>query len=210
MNSDRRLRKKDRTRGALLEGALQLFSERGIYEPSIEEITARADLGKGTFYQYFPSREALIAELVRQGFCRLAEETGIRLKGLPAGADPLPVILDAHEAFFSNRPEYLLLFHQARGWMKMSRHHGPALREAFEGYVADLARFLSGGTSPTGGPLRREALVVAGFISGVLSFRRILELENPEQSLTEDLGILGRRGTQSALSEKGPRARKGR
>ncbi len=210
MNSDRRLRKKDRTRGALLEGALQIFSERGIYEPSIEEITARADLGKGTFYQYFPSREALIADLVRQGFCRLAEETGIRLKGLPAEADPLPALLNAHEDFFSSRPEYLLLFHQARGWMKMSRHHGPALKEAFEGYVADLARFLSRGASPTGGSLHREALVVAGFISGVLSFRRILDLEDPEGSLTEDLGILGRRGTQSALSEKGPRARKGR
>jgi AcrR family transcriptional regulator len=99
MEEDRRTRKKDRTRQALLGGALALFAERGIYEPSIEEITARADVGKGTFYQYFDSREVLIAELVQNGFTLLLAEVALQLENAGEGADPFPTILVSHQYF---------------------------------------------------------------------------------------------------------------
>ena len=136
MEEDRRTRKRDRTRQAILAGALALFAERGIYEPSIEEITARADVGKGTFYQYFDSREMLIAELVQNGFALLLAEVALQMENAGEGADPLPIILVVPPGLFRSRhPEYLLLFHQARGWMKMARHHGDQLQEAFSEYV---------------------------------------------------------------------------
>lgn len=192
MNTDRRLRKRDRTRRGLLEAALSLFAERGLYEPSIEDLTARADVGKGTFYQYFHSREALIAELVREGFARLASEMDALQASASPGTPAAVSILKAHECFFRQSPEYLLLFHQARGWMKMSRQNGQALRQAFDAYVSDLARRLSKTEGEPEGFARRKATALAGFIAGVLSFRKILKEDRCDQALAEDLDFLSR------------------
>lgn len=59
----RRERKKLETRHALLEAARTLFRDKGYDETTIEEITERADVAKGTFFNYFPSKEALLGEL---------------------------------------------------------------------------------------------------------------------------------------------------
>ena len=59
----RRERKKLETRQSLLAAAMDLFHEKGYDATPVEEITERADVGKGTFFNYFPSKEALLAEL---------------------------------------------------------------------------------------------------------------------------------------------------
>lgn len=59
----RRERKKLETRQSLLAAALELFHEKGYDATPVEEITERADVAKGTFFNYFPSKEALLAEL---------------------------------------------------------------------------------------------------------------------------------------------------
>ncbi len=59
----RRERKKLETHQGLLEAALVLFREKGYDETTVEEITERADVAKGTFFNYFPSKEALLGEL---------------------------------------------------------------------------------------------------------------------------------------------------
>jgi AcrR family transcriptional regulator len=59
----RRERKKQETRQALLQAALALFHDKGYDETTVEEITGRADVAKGTFFNYFPSKEALLGEL---------------------------------------------------------------------------------------------------------------------------------------------------
>lgn len=190
MEVDRRTRKRDRTRQALLSAALALFSEKGIYEPSIEEITTRADVGKGTFYQYFPSREVLVAELVRDGFVRLLAEVEVGVRGVPGEEDSLPAILEAHRAFFQAHPEYLLLFHQARGWMKMARHHGEALPQAFSEYVGQLGLLMGEPSWDSSKTPSRRAIVLAGFIGGVLSFEKTLGIEDSPLGLSEDLMLL--------------------
>ncbi len=60
----RRERKKLETRQRLLEAALALFRGKGYTATTVEEITDRADVAKGTFFNYFPSKEALLGELV--------------------------------------------------------------------------------------------------------------------------------------------------
>lgn len=198
---DRRARKRDKTRNALLSGALRLFSQRGIYEPSIEEITSSADVGKGTFYQYFSSREALIAELVQIGFAHLLAEVEARVKALGEGEDPLPTVLEAHREFFCDHPENLLLFHQARGWMKMEGSQCEEIRRAFKGYVTHLGRFLDTSREEPTEVLSRRAIVVAGFIGGVLSFEKILGVDDPAEKLGEELALIAQSfpppGTQS-------------
>jgi len=209
MEPDRRTRKHDRTRRALLAAALALFSEKGIYEPSIEQITAKADVGKGTFYRYFPSREVLIADLVMDGFTLLLAEAEAQVATVPAGAEPLPAIVEAHRAFFAARPEYLLLFHQARGWMKMARHHGEPLQQAFGAYVCRLGQLMGDPPEDGDGPPRR-AIVLAGVIAGVLSFERILGAGESPAGLCEDLALLAAQSLCGPPRDPAPAAKEHR
>ena len=57
-------RRKRETRGRLLEAALKLMSEKGMEGVAINEITEAADVGFGSFYNHFDSKESIHAALV--------------------------------------------------------------------------------------------------------------------------------------------------
>jgi AcrR family transcriptional regulator len=56
----RRERKRNETHQKLLGCALRLFGERGFANTTVEDITEAADVGKGTFFNYFPSKEHIL------------------------------------------------------------------------------------------------------------------------------------------------------
>src|SRR5271154_5976509 len=58
----RRERHRAETRERLYRAALELFAERGFLETTVEDITESADVGKGTFFNYFPTKEHILAE----------------------------------------------------------------------------------------------------------------------------------------------------
>ena len=51
----------------LINAALRLFLEQGVAPTTIEQITSRADVAKGTFYLYFSSKEDVL-EALRERF----------------------------------------------------------------------------------------------------------------------------------------------
>jgi len=53
------------TRQRILEAAEEVFGNKGFHRASIAEITQRARVAQGTFYVYFPDKEAAFTELVR-------------------------------------------------------------------------------------------------------------------------------------------------
>jgi AcrR family transcriptional regulator len=59
----RRERKKQETRQRLIECAWRLLQERGYDDTTIEAITEAADVSKGTFFNYFETKEVLLDEL---------------------------------------------------------------------------------------------------------------------------------------------------
>src|SRR6266567_2967437 len=56
----RRLRRSAELRERLFRAALSLFAKKGFAETTVEDITQEADLGKGTFFNYFPSKEHVL------------------------------------------------------------------------------------------------------------------------------------------------------
>lgn len=56
----RRERNKQRVKERLYTAALELFSEKGYDQTSIDDIAERADVARGTFFNYFPRKEDLI------------------------------------------------------------------------------------------------------------------------------------------------------
>src|SRR3954454_20532119 len=50
----------------ILAAALEVFAEHGLAAARLEDIAKRAGLSKGTIYLYFPNKEALFREVIRQ------------------------------------------------------------------------------------------------------------------------------------------------
>jgi AcrR family transcriptional regulator len=61
--TSRRERKKEETRHRIFHAAVDLFRERGFEHTTVDNITEKADVAKGTFFNYFPRKEAVLAYL---------------------------------------------------------------------------------------------------------------------------------------------------
>src|SRR4051812_6089481 len=63
---DRRERRKEETKNQIFQAAMRLFERKGVFNTTVEEITASADVAKGTFFNYFPTKEAILTKLAER------------------------------------------------------------------------------------------------------------------------------------------------
>lgn len=70
IESSRRERKKDNRRTRIRDAALELFEQKGFEATTVDEIAELADVGKGTFFNYFPTKQTVLADYYR----RLSDE----------------------------------------------------------------------------------------------------------------------------------------
>jgi AcrR family transcriptional regulator len=56
----RRERKKEEVRARIIETAIRLFARHGMANVTVDHIADMADIGKGTIYNYFETKEAII------------------------------------------------------------------------------------------------------------------------------------------------------
>jgi AcrR family transcriptional regulator len=59
----RRERRRAETREKLYRTAMELFAKRGFFETTTEDITEAADVGQGTFFNYFPTKSHVLIVL---------------------------------------------------------------------------------------------------------------------------------------------------
>jgi AcrR family transcriptional regulator len=62
-SSGRRERRRMETREKIFRTAMQLFAERGFFQTTTEDITEAADVGQGTFFNYFPTKQHVFTVL---------------------------------------------------------------------------------------------------------------------------------------------------
>ena len=80
----------------LLGAARELFGEQGVGETRIGEITERADVAAGSFYNHFADKDAIVTTLLSE----IAEEQGARVDRLTREIeDPASVVAYAHRHF---------------------------------------------------------------------------------------------------------------
>ena len=56
--------KRDRTRCAIVEAAIEIIADKGLDAASIDELMRAAGMARGTFYNYFQSRDEVLAAVV--------------------------------------------------------------------------------------------------------------------------------------------------
>jgi AcrR family transcriptional regulator len=175
--STRAARRRAQSFESLVRAGLAVIAERGVYETTVEHITEAADVGKGTFYAHFPSKEALLYHLIRDGFDEMIA-AGRNLT--PAGgtaAEGLAALIQAQLEVLGRRRDLIILMHQVRGLLILEPRARQQLRGEFQRYVEFLTeqcRHLLGGSHLKIADARDLACAVAGFISGTLSFELLV------------------------------------
>ncbi|MEA2298323.1 MAG: hypothetical protein QOF77_1259, partial [Solirubrobacteraceae bacterium] len=79
-----------RNRERILQGAREAFSALGA-EAQMDEVARRAGVGVGTVYRHFPTKEALLSELVRQKLTTMSANARLALE---VGGEPFGVFAD--------------------------------------------------------------------------------------------------------------------
>jgi AcrR family transcriptional regulator len=138
----RRAEQVDETRGALLDGALELFATRGYAATSLDDVCRAARVTKGALYHHFPGGklvlfEAVFVEVDR----RLAERTAA---GIPAGARGWDLVehgLDAYLAACRDPEVRRIVFQEgpvALGWSRWRELDGCEGRVLLETVLQSL------------------------------------------------------------------------
>ncbi len=100
----RRERKKEETRDRIFKAAIRLFRERGFEATTVDDITERADVAKGTFFNYFPRKDAVLAYLSEMRLeAAEANAAAIVSADQPSREKLLRVYADAATAYAEDR-----------------------------------------------------------------------------------------------------------
>jgi AcrR family transcriptional regulator len=136
---NRGARRRARTRARLIEAARLLFARQGVEATRINEITEEADVGFGSFYNHFASKD----EIVEAVLAEAVEAQGAAVDALTRELDdPATVVAVAHRYFVDlarRDPDWAWLL------VRLDISHQVALRALGPFAQRDLRRGLEAG-----------------------------------------------------------------
>lgn len=172
---NRTQRRATRTRNRLLKAALSTFAAVGTDAATIEMITQRADLGKGTFYRHFADKSEIVGVLIEQCIADLLEAVAKAVGQPHTLREALDGLVNGHMEFFLSHPDEFIVLFQGRMLLKLDRGLVYDIDRPFEGYLCRIEElvlpFLPIPVNDV--KIRRMACAIAGFVSGFLSFAMI-------------------------------------
>ena len=164
---NRRDRRKLATRQALLDATIALLSSRSMDAPTVDEIAMRADVAKGTFYNYFADKDALERELASQVRVRVESEIARTNEGVSDPAERIARAFCCVLHFCLGAPE------QAAAMMRLFPHATDPAAPINSGVRGDVTEGLAQGRIFAASEDVAVASIVAVFMAGV---NRVLDL----------------------------------
>jgi AcrR family transcriptional regulator len=189
----------------LLEAAEELFAEHGYARTRIADICAQAGVAKGLFYWYFPTKEALFAELVRSMRLQLRRAQGAAMDGVD---DPVEQIVRGTEAsvrFIAEHRRYFALIDVERSAPEVAA----VLQDGSDVYATDVVRLVREAQARGLVPDEDPSVAAVGVLGAVSSYTQALRngrLDLPVDQLATVVGAWVRR----ALTNADDRAASGR
>ncbi len=206
---------------SLVRSGLAVIARRGLYETTVEHITEAADIGKGTFYAHFSSKDDLVYHLVQHGVNELIGPGAAHLPGEEPAAR-LAALLCAQFEILSRRRDLVILLHQVRGLLIIEPQARRGLRQEYERYLdflADACRRALNRPRLPDTRARDLACAVAGFLAGTASFEMLVRrarlrpgaMAGPIQAFASGLAaryVNGRPHGETGLRRERPRTRR--
>ncbi|MGH2730989.1 MAG: TetR/AcrR family transcriptional regulator [Actinomycetota bacterium] len=168
--SDRKLtRRGSERRAQLLEAASRLFSEQGYHGTTVGDVCDTLGVGKGVFYWYFTSKEALFSELLQESLLELRRAQQVAIADIEDPVQRIEEGIRASIAFFRGNPGFLELIRTAARYEEFSAfvHTGQEI------VVADTASHIKDGMST--GSIRHgdPELMAHGILGAIFHFVEI-------------------------------------
>jgi AcrR family transcriptional regulator len=137
--AERSPRRREQTARTLLDAARRVLAAKGYHGTKIVDIARAASVGVGTFYLYYPTKEALFLELVEDTVARLKTELASVRSSI---SDPIEQSRVRTLTFFRFAQENRELFRIVFG-------HGASfhdvVRRCQEGFIRDLYESITAG-----------------------------------------------------------------
>lgn len=176
-------RRKRETRIRLLTAALRLMAERGVEGVAINEITEAADVGFGSFYNHFESKEAIYQALLTQ----VLEEFGTGLDAATQSLQDPAEVVAACARYTVMRAKHepvwgRFLIRESLSPSALTRGLGMRItRDILKGLAA--GRFVSSDSFMTG-------IAVSGVVLAAIAAELQFTLPgSPEAALANSLGM---------------------
>ena len=105
--------KKDRTRAAIIDSAINIIAKKGFQKSSIQEMAKNAGIANGTFYNHYKDRKSIfedVANLIAIELVKVIEEDEIKTK------KPAQKLINASNQFINRSvqvPEWGTIFLEA-------------------------------------------------------------------------------------------------
>jgi AcrR family transcriptional regulator len=85
---------KEEKRVALLNSALECFSKKGYYATSVDDVVTYSKLSKGSFYNYFKSKEEIFISLMQYQTEKSLQALKLKLKEIPSPTEKIKFIIN--------------------------------------------------------------------------------------------------------------------
>lgn len=203
----KREHRKQITRRELLVAGRRLFSEKGLYDSRIEDLTQLAGVAKGTLYGYFADKEALIEAVITSGFDELVGQIQRTTHGATRRTERIERVAREHLVFLDENPDLMRVFHQVRGLLKFDQPRWTSLRRVVDHHLETVARLISSNGTTAAERDLASAKVLFGAISGIASVRAATR---PQESIAGDARATARAITAAVLAYERARSRPGR
>jgi AcrR family transcriptional regulator len=177
--AERRLTKRgSKRRRQLLEAAGRLFAEQGYHGAAVGDICDALGVGKGVFYWYFPSKEALFSELLKDSLLQLRRGQQEAIADIEDPVARIEQGIRSSIEFFRARPGFLALIRTAGRYDEFSGF----VEKGQEIIAADTAIHIKEGIAA--GELREgdPELMAHGILGAIFHFVEIYFGTYPEAS----------------------------
>ena len=135
--------KKAAKRKRLLDAAYTLFQEKGAANTTINDIAKEAKVAKGTFYLYFPDKEALLNQVIFKCSSRIFKEAmqESRFKQLDDWVERVIVLIDYVIELFKERPNDLKVINKNLSWSMVGDQVAKGSSEGVDQEFAELLSY---------------------------------------------------------------------
>ena len=119
-------------RRAILNTAIQLFSEYGFYEVKVDQIADQVGLSKGTIYLYFENKEALFFSIITEKADELVNSLKSSVKEADSFIVSLKQFVTSYLKFFKENDAFFKIMHSTKSRISAETHY------KFHDYAKDV------------------------------------------------------------------------
>jgi len=183
LNIPRREREKARQRQEMLQAALSLFSEKGYYSVTMQEIAEKAEFAIGTIYKFFKNKEELYKALIQEAAKEFHDSILAALNENEDEVEKLKNFVRAKsEIFRAHIPVIRLYFSESRGESFNAQAGLDAIiRDQRNAFLKALASVFAGGIKKKRFKPIADPYYLAVALDGITTDFLFMWLESPER-----------------------------